>query len=59
MAGAETSTYDEGYAAGQEAGEEFFQSYGSFVFLAEVILWATLSALGKLPGTAKFKKLKF
>ena len=58
MAGTETLTYDEGYVAGQKASEIFFKNYGSYLFVAEIIIWATLSALGKLPGTAKFKKIK-
>jgi len=58
MAGAETTSFETGRIAGEEASLEFFQNYGRYVFIVEVIVWAALSILGKLPGTARYKKLK-
>ena len=58
MAGAETANFGAGRAAGRNASLEFFQNYGRYVFIGELIIWIVLSVSGKLPGTAKYKKVK-
>ena len=58
FAGSQTVTFQEGHAAGQQASMAFFQAYGRFIYIAELIVWLALCVLGKLPGTSKFKKIK-
>ena len=57
-AGSQTVTFQDGHAAGQQASVAFFQTYGRFVYIAELIIWLALCILGKLPGTSKFKNAK-
>lgn len=52
-AGSQTVTVQDGYSAGQQASIAFFQAYGHFVYIAEIITWLTLCVLGKLPGTSR------
>lgn len=55
IAGASTKTYEAGQAAGTEATLNFFQSYGVYILLAQLIVFSLLAFGGKLPGTTKYK----
>jgi len=56
LASAGTTSYEEGFAAGQAASIAFFQRFGGLVLAFEVILTIVLSWFGILPGTAKYKR---
>ena len=58
FAGASTTSFEEGFNAGRTASVDFFQKYGLFIFLAQVILTVVLSVTGFLPGTSRYKKIK-
>ena len=58
FAGASTKSFEEGYNAGRTASIDFFQKYGLFIFLAQIILTVVLSVAGFLPGTGRHKKIK-
>jgi hypothetical protein len=58
FAGTSTTSFEEGYNAGHTASVDFFQKYGLFIFLAQVILAVVLSVTGFLPGTSRYKKQK-
>jgi len=55
FAGGSTNSFGAGYSAGQQTSVEFFQKYGMFVLVAQVIVFGLLAYLGKLPGTSKYK----
>lgn len=55
IAGASTDTYEAGAIAGEKASIEFFQSYGLFILLGQILLFSLLAFMGKLPGTTKLK----
>lgn len=60
MAGSEAG--NSGFQAGKEIGHQariaFFQLYGRYVFLIELLVWFALSIFGILPGTSKFKQVR-
>lgn len=56
FAGAGAADYSAGYAAGHRASQEFFQSYGLIFLAVQILGWLSLSVLGLLPGTGKFKR---
>tara|TARA_R110002049_G_scaffold298888_1_gene488878 strand:+ start:374 stop:583 length:210 start_codon:yes stop_codon:yes gene_type:complete len=58
IAGASTETYEAGKVAGTEASLSFFQAYGSFVLLGQLLVFSVLAFMGKLPGTTKYKSAK-
>jgi hypothetical protein len=45
----------EAFAAGQAASIAFFQQYGTFVLIAQVLVTLAFSWLGVFPGTSRFK----
>lgn len=55
VAGSSTKSFGAGYAVGQQASVEFFQQYGVAVLVVQVIIFALLAYLRKLPGTSKYK----
>ncbi len=55
VAGGSTEGFGSGYSVGKAASIDFFQKYGSIVFVAQIIVTAALAVLGVLPGTRKFK----
>jgi hypothetical protein len=57
-AGTSMTSFEEGYNAGYVASVNFFQKYGLFVFVAQVILTVALSVAGFLPGTGRYKRGK-
>ena len=56
--GRSTMSFEEGYNAGRTASIDFYQKYGLFIFLAQIILTVVLSVAGFLPGTGRHKKIK-
>lgn len=57
-AGGSTQSYEAGFSAGRAASIAFFQKYGVYIFVFEILLTGTLSFFGILPGTGKFKRKK-
>lgn len=56
IAGAGTSSFKEGMAAGRAASIGFSQRYGIFVLMAQVFITLLLIFTGLLPGTGKYKR---
>ena len=51
-------TYDAGFAAGRDAGMDFFRKYDPIIIMGQILVFAVLCYFRLLPGVGKYKKLK-
>jgi hypothetical protein len=56
ITGSQTNSYGYGYNAGYAASTSFFNKFGIYIMIIQILLTAILSFFGILPGTGKFKK---
>ena len=56
IAGASTDGYEAGAIAGEKASLEFFQNYGLFILIGQLVIFTLIAFTGKLPGTSKVKQ---